>query len=77
MSNLGKRWLLAKDFLSDTRIVDSYPHKYVLLLDHSIDVSHQNLLIAIEQMEKRGWMLHSIACTESAGYMYALMCRKQ
>jgi len=77
VSNLGKRWLLAKDFLNNPPMLDSYPHKYVLLLDHSIGVSHQNLLIAIEQMEDRGWTLHSIACTESAGHMYALMCRKQ
>ncbi len=77
MSNLEKRWLLAKDFLNNPSILDSYPHKYVLLLDRSIDVSHQNLLMAIEQMETRGWMLHSIAFAETAGRMYALMCRKQ
>ena len=77
MSNLEKRWLLAKDFLKDPSILDSYQHKYVLLLDHSIDVSHQNLLMAIEQTEDRGWMLHNVACAERSGRMYALMCRKQ
>jgi len=77
MSNLEKRWLLAKDFLKNPSIIDSYPYKYVLLLDHSLDMSHQNLLMAIEQMENRGWMLHNITGRENVGYMYALMCRKQ
>jgi hypothetical protein len=77
MSNLEKRWLLAKDFLKNPSLLDSYPHKYVLLLDSSMDVSHQNLLMAIEQMENQGWMLQNITGTDSAGRMYALMCRKQ
>ena len=75
MANLGKRWLLAKDWLKDPSILDSYLHKYVLLLDYSSDVSHQNLLEAIEQMEKHSWMLHNIACREG-GYMYALLSRQ-
>jgi hypothetical protein len=73
---LEKRWLLAKDFLKSPTILDSYLYKYVLLLDHSIDLSHQNLLMAIEQMENQGWMLHNVACQEG-GYMYGLMYRKQ
>lgn len=77
MSNLEKRWLLAKDYMKNPSILDFYPHKYVLLLDHSIGVSHQNLLMAIEQMENQGWMLHNVACAERSGRMYALMCRKQ
>ena len=77
MSNLEKRWLFARDFLNNPSSLDSYPHKYVLLLDYSLDESHQNLLMAIEQMENRGWMLHSIACTGSTAQMYALLYHKQ
>jgi hypothetical protein len=75
MSGLEKRWLLAKDLLKSPSILGSYLHKYILLLDHSLDLSHRNLLMAIEQMENQGWTLHSIACTEG-GYMYALMCHQ-
>jgi len=77
MSNLKKRWLSAKDYLNNPSFLDSYPHKYVLLLDYSLDQSHQNLLMAIEQMENRGWMLHSITCTGSIAQMCALLCHKQ
>lgn len=75
MSNLEKRWLLAKDLIDDPSMLDIYPHKYVLLVDRSIDVSHQNLLAAIEQMENRGWTLHNVAGPETNGNMYALMRR--
>jgi len=77
MSNLQKRWLGAKDFLNNPSLLDSYPHKYVLLVDQSADMSYHNLLMAIEQMENRGWVLNSIASRDSAHSMYALMCRKQ
>ncbi len=77
MSNLKKRWLYAKDYLNDPSFLDSYPHKYVLLVDFSRDVSHQNLLMAIEQMESRDWMLHSITCTGSVALMCALLYHKQ
>jgi hypothetical protein len=78
MSNLEKRWLTAKDFLKNPSILDSYLHKYVLLLDQSsLGVSYKNLLMAIEQMENQGWMLHNITYSGNARGMYALMCRKQ
>lgn len=76
MSNLEKRWLTAKDFLNDPSMLAIYPHKYVLLVDRSSDVSHQNLLAAIEQMEIRGWVLHNIAGADPNGNMWALMHRK-
>ena len=76
MPGLEKRLLLAKSFLKDPSILDSYPHKYILLLDHSLDLSHQNLLEAIEQMERQGWTLHNMTSIENA-YLGALMSRKQ
>ena len=68
-----------KDFLKNPFVIDSYSHKYVLLVDSSRDLSNQNLLIAIEQMENRGWMLHNITHSVGPGgsnFMRALMCRK-
>lgn len=75
--DLKKRYIDARDFLSNPQIIHSYQHKYVLLYDISNDISHKNLLIAIEQMENQGWMLHNITSRfNSNGVMYALMRRR-
>jgi len=76
MSTPEKRLVMAKDFLKNPSILDSYPYKYILLLDRSMDLSHQNLLAAIEQMEAQGWMLHNVTSTENA-CLGALMYRKR
>ena len=77
MPNLEKRWLSAKDYTRDPSLLDPYPHKYVLLADRSGDISHQNLLIAIEQMETRGWTLNNVTCLGDSALMYALMSRRR
>lgn len=67
--------LLAKDCIRDPSIIDAYPHPYVLVLDQSLDTHHPHLLVAIEQMEDRGWSLHSISERHEIGYVCALMRR--
>lgn len=76
MTNLDKRWITAKEFLANPSSIDAYPYKYLLLFDVSGDWSHQNLLMAVEQMEDRGWELRGTAMAGQGG-MYALMGRKQ
>ena len=72
-TNLEKRLLEAKDLLDNPTLLDAYPHSSVLVMDPSMDWSHQNLLIAIEQMENHGWQMRGIACEGTL--MYALMSR--
>lgn len=76
MSHLDKRWITAKEFLENPSSIDAYPYKYLMFFDISADASHQNLLMAIEQMEDRGWELRGFTSGSGQSGMYALMGRK-